>query len=220
MKLNQIKAYLDSPNPQNRMKAITELKNYEPDLVVPLLKQRMYDQEFVVRSLVAMGLGYKKTDEGFYLLLNLIEHDRDYNVRAEAANSLAKYGEAAIPHLVNLFQQDSNWLIRYSIFAAIDFHKHPEVLLELVPLGFEGGDLVVQQAAIASLEQLAKTPLESTAIDLLISVANSEQGAIRAQAARILTHFDDPKSKAALKNLRQDSDYRVVGATLEGLLSN
>ncbi len=57
MELTQIKTYLNSPNPQNRMKAIVELKDYEPEVVVPLLKQKMYDKEFVIRSFVAMGLG-------------------------------------------------------------------------------------------------------------------------------------------------------------------
>ena len=218
MELHQIETYLDSPNPQNRMKAITELRNYEPNLVVPLLKRRMYDREFVIRSFVAMGLGNKRTDEGFELLLNLIEHERDYNVRAEAANSLAKYGEGAIPHLVKLFRQDSNWLIRYSIFAAIDLTNHPEILLEFCTLGLKGDDPLVKQAAIASLGQLAETPQESIALDLLLCCANSEQAAIRAQVARVLRHFDEPRAQAALMNLRQDSDYRVVGATLEGLV--
>ena len=157
MELHQIETYIDSPNPQNRMKAITELRNYEPNLVVPLLKRRMCDQEFIIRSFVATGLGFKRTDEAFELLLDLIEHDRDYNVRAEAANSLAKYGEGAIPHLVKLFQQDSNWLVRYSIFAAIDLTQHPETLLELSVLGLRGDDPVVRETALASLGQLAKT---------------------------------------------------------------
>ena len=218
MELHQIETYLDSPNPQNRMKAITELRNYEPNLVVPLLKRRMYDQEFVVRSFVAMGLGYKQTDEGFELLLDLIEHDRDYNVRAEAANSLAKYGEAAIPHLVKLFREDSNWLIRYSIFAAIDFTNYPEILLEFCTLGLRGDNPVVKQTAIASLGQLTKTPQADSALKLLLCCANSEQAAIRAQVARVLRYFEEQKAEAALMKLRQDPDYRVVGATLEGLV--
>ena len=65
MELTQIKTFLDNPNPQNRMKAIVELRNYEPSVVVPLLKQRMYDKEFIIRSFVAKGLGYKRTNEGF-----------------------------------------------------------------------------------------------------------------------------------------------------------
>ena len=218
MELHQIETYLESPDPQNRMKAITELRNYEPDLVVPLLKKRMCDQEFVIRSFVAIGLGFKRTDEAFELLLDLIEHERDYNVRAEAANSLAKYGEGAIPHLVKLFKQDSNWLIRYSILAAIDLTNHPELLLDLCVVGLKGKDPVVRQAALASLEQLVKTPQEDLALELLLAAAESEQGEIRAQVARVLRYFEDPKAQTALKNLRQDADYRVVGATLEGLV--
>ena len=218
MELHQIETYLDNPNPQNRMKAITELRNYEPNLVVPLLKRRMYDQEFIIRSFVAISLGHKRTGEGFELLLDLIEHDRDYNVRAEAANSLAKYGESAIPHLVKLFRQDSNWLVRYSIFAAIDLRQYPEILLEFCTLGLRGDDSVVQQTAIASLGQLANTPQQSKALELLLSAATSEQGVIRAQVAIVLRHFEDPKAEATLMNLRKDSDYQVVGATLEGLI--
>ena len=218
MELHQIETYLDNSNPQNRMKAITELRNYEPNVVVPLLKRRMCDQEFIIRSFVATGLGHKRTDEGFELLLNLIENDRDHNVRAEAANSLAKYGKGAIPHLVKLFRQDSNWLVRYSILAALDLRQHPEILLEFCTLGLRGDDLVVKETALASLEQLANTPQESQALELLLSAATSEQREIRAQVARVLRHFEDPRAEATLTNLRQDSDYRVVAATLEGLI--
>ncbi|MGK7934216.1 MAG: HEAT repeat domain-containing protein [Xenococcaceae cyanobacterium] len=218
MELHQIKAYLDSANPQERMKAITELRHYEPSLVVPLLKRRMYDREFIIRSFVATGLGYKRTNEGFELLLNLIEHDKDYNVRAEAANSLAKYGEQSVPHLVKLFQEDSNWLIRQSIFAAIELTNYPEILLDLSILGLQGDDPVVKMTAIANLGKLANTPQAALALELLLSSINSSVGAIRAQVARVLSYFDDPKAQAALVKLREDPDYRVVGAALEGLV--
>ena len=218
MELHQIETYLDSPNPQNRMKAITELRHYEPGLVVPLLKRRMYDQEFIIRSFVAIGLGNKQTDEAFELLVNLIEHDRDYNVRAEAANSLAKYGERAIPHLVQLFERDTHWLVRQSILPVLEGTEFPEILLKLCRLGIEGNDSVVQQAALANLRQLQGTPQAEEALTILLSLATDEVVEIRAQVARVLTHFDEPRAKAALVELRHDSDYRVVGATLEGLV--
>ena len=218
MELHQIETYLDSPNPQNRLKAITELRHYEPVLVVPLLKRRMYDQEFVIRSFVAMGLGAQQTDEAFELLVNLIEHDKDYNVRAEAANSLAKYGERAIPHLVQLFQQDSHWLVRQSILAALEGKEYPEILFKLCLIGLRGDNSVVQQAAIANFGQLAQTSQASSALELLLSEVNSAEGTIRAQVALVLRQFDDSKAQAALVKLRTDSDYRVVAATLEGLV--
>jgi HEAT repeat protein len=218
MELHQIENYLNSPNPQNRMKAITELRHYEPALVVPLLKGRMYDQEFIIRSFVATSLGYKQTAEAFGLLLDLMEHDKDYNVRAEAANALAKYGEQAIPYLVSLFQEDSNWLVRQSIFSALEVTNHPEIFLNLCLCGLQGDDRVVQQSAIANLGQLATTPQAPAALELLLTAATASEGAVRAQVARVLRYFDDPRVQSTLMKLRQDSDYRVVGATLEGLL--
>ena len=218
MELNQIETNLNSPNIQNRMKAITELRHYEPFVVVPLLKQRMYDQEFVIRSFVAMGLGYKQTEEAFSLLLDLIKHDRDYNVRSEAANSLAKYGKQAISHLVDLFQKDSNWLVRQSIFAAIEASEYPEVFLKLCIWGLKGDNSIVRESAITNLGRLAKTPQAFSALDILLEAANSKESAIRSQVAIVLRYFDDPRVQVALMKLGQDSDYRVVGATLEGLV--
>ncbi|MEO1209048.1 MAG: HEAT repeat domain-containing protein [Cyanobacteria bacterium J06638_20] len=218
MEFNKIEAYLDSPDPQSRMKALVQLREHDADKVVPLLKRRMYDKEFVVRSFVAMGLGNKQTEEGFNALLDLINNDRDPNVVAEAANSLAKFGDRATPHLVTLFEQNDHWLIRQSIFAAFDGAAHPELLLKLCRWGFEGDDLVVQNSAIAQLGQLANTPQASEALALLCQGAVSDAGMIRAQTARVLQYFDDPQAKAALIELRQDSNMRVVGATLEGLL--
>ncbi len=218
MELHQIETHLKSPDPQKRMKGITELRHHEPSLVVPLLRHRMYDQEFIIRSFVAMGLGFKRTEEGFELLVNIIENDKDYNVRAEAANSLAKYGEQSIPHLVKLFQQDSHWLVRQSIFAAIDLTEYPEILLDLSILGLKGEDPVVKLTAIASLGQLAGTAQVSSALELLLEAANSEKAAIRAEVARALKDFAGPRAEAALIKLRQDSDYQVVGATLETLI--
>ncbi len=66
--------------------------------------------------------------------------------------------------------------------------------------------------------QLAQTPQESRALELLLSAAQSQQAPIRAIAARVLRNFETPKAEAALANLQRDSDYRVVGATLEGLV--
>lgn len=218
MELNQIESYLESPDPQSRMKALVELRSHEPEVVVPLLKQRMYDKEFVVRSFVAMGLGNKQNEEGFEALLNLIEHDRDPNVVAEAANSLGKFGERSFTYLTKLFERNSHWLVRQSIFAALEDIHQPELLLNLCRLGFAGEDLVVQGSAIANLGQLHDTPQASEALKILLEAAISETAMIRAQAARALKGFDAPSARAALVELRQDSNLRVVGATLENLL--
>ncbi|NJN19964.1 MAG: HEAT repeat domain-containing protein [Leptolyngbya sp. RL_3_1] len=218
MELHQIESNLASPNPQNRMKAMVELRNHAPEVVVPLLKQRMHDREFIVRSFVAMGLGNKQTEEGFAALLDLIACDSDANVVAEAANSLAKFGDAAVPHLVQLFERNSHWLVRQSILAALE-GVGPEILMQLCRWGWEGEDLVVQGNAIAMLGQLCGTPQETLALAILLEAATAEADMIRAQAARTLKEFDQhPQAQAALATLRQDTNLRVVGATFESLV--
>jgi HEAT repeat protein len=218
MQLPQLETYLDSPNPQERLKAIADLRHYTPEVAVPLLRRRMNDKEFIIRSLVAIGLGNKRTGEGFAALVDLLEYDSDSNVRAEAANSLAKYGEPANPHLMKLFKQDSHWLVRQSILAAVEGNDYPDVFLELCCCAIEGDNLEVKLAAIAYLGQLKGTPQSEEAVALLFSLATAEESAIRAQVARVLGEFDTPEAKVALAELRHDGDYRVVGATFESLL--
>jgi HEAT repeat protein len=218
MDLPQIESFLDSPDPQSRMKAIVELRHHEPDVVVPLLKRRVHDKQFLVRSFVAMGLGYKRNDEAFDILLDIVKDETDHNVIAEAANSLAKFGPQAIPYLVDIFEHKSHWLVRQSIFAALEDIDSPEVLLQLCRMGFEGDDPTVKQVATASLGRLEGMAQAPQALEILLQAAVDGDALIRAEAAKALRRFAAPQAQAALAELRQDPDHRVVGATLEGLL--
>ncbi|MGC9526128.1 MAG: HEAT repeat domain-containing protein [Limnospira sp.] len=218
MELKQIETYIDSPNPQDRMRAIVALRHHASDAVVPLLMRRVSDKEFIIRSFVAMGLGNQQTEQAFDALIDLIEYDGDYNVRAEAANSLVKYGDRALPAVVKLFERDSNWLVRQSILAAVSEADRPEILIKLCRLGIAGEDTVVKQAAIANLGRLHGTPQAEEALEILLSLATDEAVEVRAQVARVLGFFQESEAQAALMELRSDRDYRVVGASLEALL--
>jgi HEAT repeat protein len=218
MDQHQIETQLSSSNPQKRMQALTALRKYAPEVAIPLLKQMKNDQEFIVRSFVAASLGHKQSEESFQLLLDFIDNDKDSNVRAEAANALSKYGEKAVPHLVFLFQEDSAWLVRQSIFAVMEVTKYPEIFLKLCVWGLEGNDFIVRQSSIENLQLLASTSQAPSALDLLFKAASSTEANIRLHVAKVLKHFDDPRIPAVLLKLRQDNDYRVVGATLEGLI--
>ncbi len=43
-----------------------------------------------------MGLGHQQSSESFQAFLELLNSDPDPNVRAEAANSLSKYGQSKL----------------------------------------------------------------------------------------------------------------------------
>lgn len=218
MEINQIQLSLNSADCQERLRALTALRNYEPDVVVPLLKTKLDDPEFIVRSFVAMGLGRKQRPDAFTALLEIIQHDSDYNVRAEAANSLAMYGQPAIPYLLQMFQENDNWLIRRSILAAIMDMEEPDALLKIALIGIAESEPTVQEAAVEALGLLANSPQAQTALEKLLSLVTDQSWRIRACVAKSLRQFNNRPAKLALGQLRQDEHHRVVAAAMEALL--
>ncbi len=218
MKINQIEIALNSADSQERLRALVALRNYEPDVVVPLLKTKLNDPEFIVRSFVAMGLGRKQRPDAFAALLELMQNDSDYNVRAEAANSLAMYGKPALPHLLQMFHQNENWLIRRSILAAVMDMEEPDALWEICLAGLAGSDATVQEASVEALGLLANSVRAQEALNKLLSLCGHDSWRIRYAVAKALRQFKDVQAKVALGQLRLDQDHRVVGAAMEALL--
>jgi HEAT repeat protein len=218
MKINQIEIALNSADSQERLRALTALRSYEPDVVVPLLKTKLNDPEFIVRSFVAMGLGRKQRPDAFAALLELMQNDSDYNVRAEAANSLALYGHSALPHLIELFQQNQNWLIRRSILAAVMDMEEPNALWEICLAGLAGSDATVQEASVEALGLLANSVKAQEALNKLLSLCAHDSWRMRYAVAKALKQFKGIQAKVALGQLRLDQNHRVVGAAMEALL--
>ncbi len=218
MEIEQIKAYLNSEDSQDRLKGLTELRNVETELAVPLLLTKIKDKEFLVRSFVAMGLGRKRNSESFAALLELIKCDRDPNVRAEAANSLSFYGQVAATHLLSLFIGDDHWLVRRSILAAMVDLNCPQELFEICVCGIAGEDFTVREASIEGLAFLGNTVKKEDALKQLLPLVDSEFWRLRVKVAIALGKFDDDRARNALERLRKDEDIRVVGAAMESLV--
>ena len=218
MDIDLIKTYLEDSDPQKRMKAILELRSYDADVAVPLLIASMDDNEFLVRSFVAMGLGKKQSAESFARLLEMMKFDRDPNVRAEASNSLSYYGEVSAPHLLLMFEQDDHWLVRRSILAALAELNCPRELLEAALIGIAGEDHSVKESSIGCLATLSGTEKEAFALEKLLSLVNDESWRIRLRVAKSLAQFDAPQAQKALQKLKEDPDHRVVGAVLDSLV--
>ena len=218
MELSEIQAILEHPNSQKRLKGIVALKDYDAETASPLLLSKKDDPEFLVRSFVAMGLGRKRSVTGFETLLTMIDSDPDANVRAEASNSLAMYGESSIPHLVETFHSNSNWLIRRSILAAMIDLKSPTHMLEICLVAIGDSDITVINAGIDHLSTLADTDQAAAALAAILPLKTAENWYTRMHVAYALKRFDAPEAKEALVGLRQDPHHKVVAAALEGLL--
>ncbi|HAX79168.1 MAG TPA: phycocyanobilin lyase [Cyanobacteria bacterium UBA11372] len=218
MDIQEIETSLNNPDFQYRLKAIAALKDYTPEVAIPLLTSKLHDGEFLVRTFVARELGKQQTAESFAALLEMIKFDNTPNVRAEAANSLSLFGKVAASHLVSTFCQDDHWLVRRSILPALVELECPTEILEVCIEALAGEDAGVQETAVDALATLAGTNQHDGALSRLLELVNSDSEKIRLHLARALKHFDSPQAKAALSQLRQDRDHQVVAAALEDLL--
>ena len=218
MDLHEIETSLNNPDFQYRLKAVAALKDYQPEIAVPLLKGKLDDPEFLVRSFVSRALGTQQTADSFAALLQIMKFDNTPNVRAEAANSLSLFGRCAASHLVLTFFQDDHWLVRRSILAVLVDMECESELFEVCMEALAGEDMTTQEAAVDALGTLAGTNQEQAALSQLLMLANSESERMRQHVASALQHFDDPQAKEILTQLRQDSNHRVVATALENLL--
>ena len=218
MDIHEIETSLNNPDFQYRLKAVAALKDYQPEIAVPLLKGKLDDPEFLVRSFVSRALGTQQTADSFAALLQIMKFDNTPNVRAEAANSLSLFGRCAASHLVLTFFQDDHWLVRRSILAVLVDMECESELFEVCMEALAGEDMTTQEAAVDALGTLAKTNQEQAALSQLLMLANSESERMRQHVTSALQHFDNPQAKEILSQLRQDSNHRVVATALEKLL--
>jgi HEAT repeat protein len=219
MNLEQIRADLESADPQARMQALVALRFHDAEVAVPLLIPKLVDPEFIIRSFAATGLGKKQTSEAFTALIEVIHREnQDPNLLAEAANSLAEYGQSALPYLINLFINQPHWLIRLSILPALTMLDCPVELFELSRLALRDRDETVREVAIEYLAEFASSPDQEIVLEELLSLLQDESWRVRRQLALVLRQFDPQLVTTAIQQLRQDPDYRVVGAVLEGTL--
>jgi HEAT repeat protein len=219
MDLEQIRARIDSENPQERMRCLTALRQYPADIAVPLLISKLSDLEPLIRTFATIGLGQKRNSDAFAALIEIV-HTRanDPNLLSEAANSLALYGQPALPYLMRLFSKHPHWLVRLSILPALLELDCPAELFELSWLALQDQEETVQEAAIEHLAQFAGSPVQEIVLDALLPLLQEQSWRIRRQLAFSLQRFGSERAIAAMEKLRHDSDYRVVGAALEGSL--
>ena len=192
-----LRAAIASGDPVQAMPALAKLRAL-PDsdndsVVIPLLILGSKQQAFLVRSLSCSGLGYRRNEQGWQVLIGLVSTDDDPNVRAEAANALASYGGArAWPLLRESFAKDGSWLVRCSILSALaeQPEMNPAWLLDLGKQAIADADGTVR---VSGAEILARVVREQ---------AGDGHGS---------------EARALLQPLQQDADHRVVAAALNGL---
>ena len=206
--LEKISSQLESLNSKDRLLALASLREVKAEDAVPLIKKVIYDEIIPVRSMAIFALGVKKTEECFPILVNLLETDPDYGIRADAAGALGYLKDIrAFEPLVRAFYEDTQWLVRFS--AAVSLGNLEDIRAKDVLLkALDSEEVVLKQAAISALGEIKA----NDCIDKILNFAQSEDWLVRQRLAESLGNFNNPKSISALKFLTKDSHPQVKEA--------
>lgn len=194
MNFDALREAIASDVPGRSRPALASLVNATPEQAEPLLLLGLQQSDMLLRQLSCSGLGHKPTPAGWEPLVQTLQNDPEVAVRAEAANALVSHGlERAWPLLLEAFQREQEWLLRCSVLSAVA--EHPEMsaeqLLAIGRLAVADGDGTVRVGGAEILGRL---------------IREADPTSAAAEQAR-----------AALRQLQQDADHRVVAASLNGL---
>jgi len=206
--LEELANQLESKNSRDRLLALVALREVPAEQAVPLIKKVLYDEILPVRSMAIFALGVKPTSECFPILVQLLETDSDYGIRADAAGALGYLEDArALEPLVRALYEDTSWLVRFSAAVSLGNLKDSrasEVLIQAL----DSTEVVLQQAAIAALGEIG----DVESVYRLLEFAGSEDWLLRQRLAEALGNLPVSKSISALKYLQKDSNIPVAQA--------
>ncbi|NJK35050.1 MAG: HEAT repeat domain-containing protein [Oscillatoriales cyanobacterium SM2_2_1] len=142
------------------------------------------------------------------LLGDALCSDPEIDVRAAAADALgALKFHGAFPILAEVFAATNDWLLQFSVVAALGELGNPEAfdLLERATLN---PNELVRIAAIGALGELG----DSRALPVLLRFTADPDWQIRHRVAQALGTFGYPEARQALDQLQRDESSQVAEA--------
>ncbi|NDJ15708.1 phycobilisome degradation protein NblB [Myxacorys almedinensis] len=203
-----VKELLESNNFGDRLRGVNHLRQLDPAIAYELIKPSVIDENVRVRYAAISqlaSLGGQNLSESLTMLKSAL-HDPEPDVQAAAADSIGGlHLTEAYEDLKQLYQKTTEWLVRFSIVAALGELGEARGYDLLAEALTSDSDLVVT-AAIGSLGELG----DDRAVPLLVSYASHPDWQIRYRVAQALGHFQTPEAKAALEHLAHDDTEQVA----------
>ncbi|NJN58247.1 MAG: HEAT repeat domain-containing protein [Leptolyngbyaceae cyanobacterium SL_5_9] len=204
-----VEQLLSSEDFGERLSAVNQMRQLDPAIAFDLIQVAAQDKSARVRYAAISqisSLGKQDLETALTLLLDRLLNDPEPDVQAAAADSLGALKlTAAFEDLQQLYHSTSEWLVKFSIIAALG-ELGDSRSFELLETALNADNELVKTAAIGSLGELG----DSRALPLLIPFASNPDWQIRYRLVQALSHFDDPEATAALQNLAQDEMQPVA----------
>lgn len=198
-----VQAMLNSEDFGQRLSGVNQLRQLEPATAFELIQTVVTDRSVRVRYAAVSqmsSLGQQNLSLALEILRRSLLEDPEPDVQAAAADALGALKLSdAYEDLERLYHQTSEWLVKFSIIAALGEMGDPRSF-SLLETALQSDNELIQTAAIGSLGELG----DERALPLLLPFTSNADWQIRYRTTQALSHFDNQEARAALENLTED----------------
>ncbi len=204
-----IKDLLNSEDFGERIRGLNQLRQIEPETAFAMVRPMITDKNTRVRYAAVSQLdtlGQTDLTISLEILRDRLFNDPEPDVQAAAADAIGglKLTEA-FEDLETLYHQTNEWLIQFSIIAALGELGDTRGF-DLLEIALKSDNNLLQTAAIGSLGELGDT----RAVPLLIPFANNEDWQIRYRLVQALGRLGGEEAKTTIQRLTEDSVEQVA----------
>ncbi len=194
---------IESNDYGDRIKGLNQLRQLEVAPAFELVQIAIKDNNTRVRYAAVSQfdtLGKQDLELSLELLRDRLNNDPEVDVQAAAADAIAalKLTEA-FADLKQALEQTSEWLLQFSILAALGEMGDPRAF-DVLAQALKSDNNLLQTAAIGSFGELG----DEQAIPLLIPFADNADWQIRHRLAQALVNIGGEESKSTLEKLAND----------------
>ena len=206
---NSAQQLLESEDFGDRIRGINQLREIDTAKAFELIQPMITDKNTRVRYAAVSQLdtlGTVNEEKCLELLRDRLFNDPEPDVQAAAADAIGglKLTEA-YDDLNRVYHETSEWLIQFSIIAALGELGEPRGF-DLLSEALNSDNNLLQTAAIGALGELG----DNRAVPLLIPFADNEDWQVRYRLVQALGRLGGKEARATIKKLSEDDSEQVA----------
>lgn len=204
-----VKQLLSSEDLGDRLRGVNQIRQLEPPIAFELLQGAIGDSNSRVRYSAISQLdtfGGQDLDLSLNILRDRLFNDSEVDVQAAAADCLGALKlHQAFDDLQQIYQTTDEWIIKFSIVAALGEMGEPKAF-DLLTQALTSDNELVKTAAISSFGELGNME----AVPLLAPYANNSDWQIRYRVTQALSKLGGAQAKSIIETLANDTEEAVA----------
>lgn len=204
-----VQQLLNSEDFGDRIRGINQLRHIDPKIAMDMVKPLVQDPNARIRYAAVSQfdtLGQQDPESILPILRDRLFNDSEFDVQAAAADAIGGLKlTSAYQDLEQVYHQTSEWLLQFSIVAALGELGDPRGF-NLLQEALESNNSLLQTAAISAFGELG----DSRAVALLVPFASNDDWQIRYRLAQALGHLGGEEARTTLEQLAKDSIEQVA----------